>query len=265
MPGIEMAPLTSAEVGKLQKQADTICVGVGSFETHGPHLPMGADVYVGEKIMSLARERMRRTALFLPTLNYGITYHCGHRFPGTVSLSDNTLIGFCRDIAKYSALQGFRKLVFINMHGGNPQTLKVAAGQIREDYGIFPFIVSVIAGTSFDKYFPNEPLGHACAGETSLMLATRPDLVRDYKHAPRVVPREFPGELKPDFWGDWCWYTRGQGHVGFPENASADVGKKMLEEAASGVSRMIDEIVAFDPGQFIECEPPHTPPAGNSR
>ena len=264
MPGIELASLTSEEVGKLQKQTDTLCVGIGSFETHGPHLPMASDVYAGEAILGLARERMQRTALFLPTLDYGITYHCGHSFPGTISLSDNTLIGFCRDVAKYAAWQGFRKLVFINFHGGNPQTLNVATGQIREDFGILPFVVCVLSGTSFEKYFPNQPLGHGCAAETSLMLAVRPDLVRDYRHAPRVEPREFPGRLKPVFWPDWWWHTRGQGHIGFPENANVEAGKKMIEESACGVAELIDAIVAFDPGEFTGHEPPHAPLEANS-
>jgi creatinine amidohydrolase/Fe(II)-dependent formamide hydrolase-like protein len=92
------------------------------------------------------------------------------------------------------------------------------------------------------------------------MLAAWPHLVGDYKHAPSVSPRKFPGKLSPDFWPEWGWITRGQGHVGVPANADVEIGKKMLEDAATSVAQLLDDLCDFNPDEFLAHEKPHEKP-----
>ncbi len=74
----------------------------------------------------------------LPTLSYGRSLeHVG--FAGTVTLSTETLLHVCRDVGRSVAASGFRRLVFVNGHGGNVALLDVVARDIRAETGLIVF------------------------------------------------------------------------------------------------------------------------------
>jgi creatinine amidohydrolase len=89
---------------------------VGSFEQHGPYLPLATDTLVA---CAIAREI---AAAYPVHLLPPVTIACSHEhadWPGTVSISAVTLHAVVQDIAASLRRSGVEALVLVNGHGGN--------------------------------------------------------------------------------------------------------------------------------------------------
>jgi creatinine amidohydrolase len=89
---------------------------VGSFEQHGSFLPLTTDTIVASAIAASIAERYN--VLTLPP----ITVSCSHEhaaWPGTVSISHQTLSAIVADIRASLAGNGITRLAIVNGHGGN--------------------------------------------------------------------------------------------------------------------------------------------------
>jgi Uncharacterized protein, putative amidase len=114
--------LTWPEFERVDKTVALLPTGI--VEAHGPHLPLGTDALMATYI---AEETARRTnVLLLPTVWYGNTYVLD-KFPGTISISNETLYRLYLDIFREVARNGVRYLVVVNGHGGNVDALSMAA------------------------------------------------------------------------------------------------------------------------------------------
>ena len=90
---------------------------------------------------------------------------------------------------------GFARLLIVNGHGGNVEPLAVAARELAHEFGL-----PVVATTPW--YLTRDKIGdiaetaetpaHACEGETSVMMAVAPDLVRTDKFDEAVRQRPEP-------------------------------------------------------------------------
>ena len=89
---------------------------IGSFEQHGPHMPLTTDTLVA---VAIANAIASEVAIWLlPPTTVGCSHeHAG--FPGTISISAMTLAAIVNDIAVSLHTQGIDHLVLINGHGGN--------------------------------------------------------------------------------------------------------------------------------------------------
>jgi creatinine amidohydrolase len=196
---------------------------IGSFEQHGPHLPLTTDTLVASAI---AVELATVYPVFrLPPL----TISCSHEhaaWPGTVSISATTLAAIVRDVSASVQHAGASTLVLVNGHGGN-----YVLGNVVQEASLGPLRMAL---------FPTEPdwedaraeagltttgLSDMHAGEleTSILLHMLPDLVR-------------PGYERADHVADDRRYllARGMqaytesGVVGRPSLASAEKGRAVL-------------------------------------
>jgi Uncharacterized protein, putative amidase len=114
--------LTWPEFERVDKTVALLPTGI--VEAHGPHLPLGTDALMATYI---AEETARRTnVLLLPTVWYGNTYVLD-KFPGTISISNETLYRLYLDIFREVARNGVKYLVVVNGHGGNVDALSMAA------------------------------------------------------------------------------------------------------------------------------------------
>jgi creatinine amidohydrolase len=189
-------------------------------------------------------------ALFAPLTWLGNSDH--HLdFAGTLSAPPrvylDTLSGLCDNFIQH----GFKRLVFINGHGGTDVPGKQALFEVRQKYRQRNDLLFLFA-TYWNLANPNAvpgltlqqtQMGHACEWETSMILRIAPQLVGAYHEA---RPVEFGNAFEPGF---RAWITRDRsdpGHIGFPNCATAEKGEALLQSFSSGVQDFLKRVVEWD-------------------
>ncbi|MFF3327990.1 creatininase family protein [Streptomyces sp. NPDC002888] len=200
---------------------------VGSFEQHGPYLPLATDTLVA---CAIAREI---AATYPVHLLPPVTIGCSHEhadWPGTVSISSVTLHAVVQDIAASLRRSGVEALVVVNGHGGNyvlgnvvqeasARGERMALFPAPEDWEAARERAGVVTSLLTDM--------HAGEIETSILLHAHPELIR-------------PGYESADFVADdrrhlltvgMSAYTD-SGVIGRPSLGSAEKGKELLASFA---------------------------------
>lgn len=175
-----------------ESQVDTAIIPVGATEQHGPHLPLGVDWMLANAVAEGVGEKLN--AYVLPAMPFGASQaHKGFR--GSVWIDHNTLAAVVKDLAHCLMEQGFRRIVIMNMHGGNI-VLKVAVRELNFNHPdcrvllVFPQSVASKDLVGVIDHIAVE--GHAGEFETSMMLHLHPGLVQG--PGPDCLP-----DVPPDF------------------------------------------------------------------
>ncbi len=253
----ELARLTSVEIADLPKEHTVVVQPIGSTEQHGPHLPVMTDAYIAER---LARGSVSLLGddgpdvWILPTLSYGRSMeHAG--FVGTITLSTDTLLDVCREIGRSVAASGFRRLVFLNGHGGNVALLDVAIRDIRTETGLMVFrIMPSHFGVPEGVECPDaEFAAHADFVETSVMLALDETMVHldraqaGGEAAVRLFSKRGTDDLAAPL--PTAWLTRDvsrNGVIGDPRRATAAIGKRIVDAWQHRLAECYRQIAAFE-------------------
>jgi creatinine amidohydrolase len=110
------------------QRSDTVIMPVGTLHAHGP-TPIGIDA---SSVEALADRVAKKTGLMtLPLLSYGENDKM-REYPGTIAISQNVMEAFYTDICRSLHRNGIRKVIFLNGHGGNRETLIRAGRNVRE-------------------------------------------------------------------------------------------------------------------------------------
>jgi creatinine amidohydrolase/Fe(II)-dependent formamide hydrolase-like protein len=241
-------------VAALDKQEGVVLLPIGAVEQHGPHLPLLTDTIIVTGLLgaALAQLPAEVRAWALPPLSYGkSTEHL--KFPGTISLSAQTLGAVLHDLAASLQRAGFRRLAFVNGHGGNNALLDMTARDIRAATGLLCFCIHAGAFTDppFDITPEEDRYGlHAGELETSLMLALAPELVR-MELAPRHFPAfpetgtrlYFVGQASAAWLAhDWS----PSGAFGDATLATAEKGQALVERGIQHLTQLIAAISRFE-------------------
>ncbi len=107
-----------------------ILMPIGSTEQHGPSGLIGTDAICAEVIARAAGDSM--DAMVGPTINVGMAQH-HMAFTGSMTLRPSTLIALIRDCVASLAKHGFKRVYFVNGHGGNTATIGAAFDEIYAD------------------------------------------------------------------------------------------------------------------------------------
>lgn len=159
---------------------------IGSTEAHGPHLPLATDALISERMCLEAADLLEREgsarAVVLPTLPYAVT-DFSNDFAGTITVSSETARAMMRDVGRSVLSQGIDVLVFGNSHL-EPAHIQGIAAVASELDAAFPGRVAFPDKTRrpWALELGDEFRSGAChAGEyeSSLVLAHRPDWVRE--------------------------------------------------------------------------------------
>jgi len=230
---------------------------VAAVEQHGPHLPVGVDAFIAAAYLSRARELLPADlpVRFLPMLSIGTSEE--HRaFPGTLTLSADTLIRGIAEIGESVHRAGVRKLVIANSHGGNVSAVDLATRDLRVRLSMLAVACSWFGFGYPDGLFTQEEQVHgihAGAIETSIMLAAHPALVRTdraqtFPSAGIELAREFR-HLGIDRPGRLGWMSQdlhASGAMGDASAATADKGKAAIEFGARAFVELLGEVDRFD-------------------
>jgi len=245
--------LTTADFAALDPARTVAIFPIGATEQHGPHLPLATDAAINTGIIARAVERMPvdTAALVLPLLPVGLSPE--HRdFPGTLTLSPETLLRTVVEIGESVARAGLRKLVLFNSHGGQPAILDLAAQQLRTNDGMIAVVVHSWRLMTPAEFFPpaeQEAGIHAGANETSLLLHLHPELVRrdriaDFPSSARIVERDHP-ELASGGRFRFAWQTQDlnpSGAVGDARLGTAEAGRALVDQAARALVALVEDL-----------------------
>jgi mycofactocin system creatininase family protein len=190
-----------------------LVVPVGSFEQHGPHLPLDTDTRIASALAEGLAAVPR--VVIAPPLGYGASgEHAG--FPGTISIGTEVLTDVLVEMVR-SARASCTGVVFVCAHGGNTEGL-VRATQRCESEGdrVFVWTPRVSGGDA-----------HAGRTETSLMLAVAPETVRMGSiECGRTEPID---ALWPELRRGGVRAVSPNGVLGDPTLASAEEGRALVE------------------------------------
>ena len=229
---------------------------IGAIEQHGPHLPLIVDAAISTAVLGKALEQLAPDipAYALPTLYYGKSNEHWH-FPGTITLSAQTLMALLLEVGQSLHRAGFRKLAFVNGHGGQPQVIEMVARDLHQqlDLTVFPLFVWQVPNSAAELLNPKEQaLGiHAGDAETSLLLSILPDQVK-MEAAVCEYPPPQQGLLSLEGRLPFAWTTRDvsrSGVIGDPTQATAAKGDQILASLAAGWVQVIQDIYQFQQPQ----------------
>lgn len=219
-------------------------IPVGSFEQHGPHLPLITDTIVAEALVIEAARRIVEPVVVMPAIAGGLSDHHAS-FPGTVSLPRDVFDGLLRAYISGLERTGIRRMGIVSGHGGNFEFIGQFADSYRENAGgptVFAFDdlpgfletakeAGKLAGLSLV-----ETDIHAGAWETSLVLHLLGEgKVRDFTGVEGYTAQE----------AGWfeAVYAKGvgalssSGVLGCPAGATAEAGRVILDALVDSVVR----------------------------
>lgn len=209
---------------------------LGAVEAHGPHLPVGADIWIAEAMAGACIERLAEegtAAVMLPSLAYAPAPFAA-RHAGTLSIRPETLIALIVDIGVAVAERGIAVLALANAHFDPAQVgaLRSAVERLRQTGRprvVFPDLTRRRLADRLGEEFRSGAC-HAGRYESSILLACRPDLVDETARL-RLPP--LPVSLvEAAQRGEKTFVDAGleQAYCGDPAAASAEEGRMRIAE-----------------------------------
>lgn len=218
---------------------------VGAVEAHGPHLPLDTDRLIAEAMAEEGARRLRAEsvwALVLPPVCYTPAPFAAN-FPGTLSLRAETVIALLSDLAASLERIGVRHLAIANAHldPTHLQALYDSVGRIHAETQvtvIFPDVTRKPWALELTDEFKSGAC-HAGCYETSIVLASRPDLVRDRRRRDLAAN---PESLSRAIWQGHRTFEDAGGsdaYFGDPAAATPAEGQKTIETLGRIVSEAV--------------------------
>ena len=224
-----------------------VILPVGSTEAHGPHLPLATDVIISEEMSRRAAEKLRALgieALVLPAISYSVTDFSAD-FPGTISIRKETAAALIHDICASLYEQGARLIAIANSHlePVHVASINEAIETLKQETGravAFPDKRRRRWAEKLTEEFRRGDC-HAGSYETSLVMAARPELVReDIRQALERVPISIAEKIKE---GASTFTEAGgtEAYFGDPRAASREEGETTYEALSNMIVTTVME------------------------
>ena len=232
---------------------------VAAIEQHGPHLPLSVDQTLIDGIVqaSLPLMDVNLPVLILPTQAIGKSNE-HERFPGTLSLSAQTIIQLWMDIGASVARAGVKKLLLFNSHGGQVSVMDIVARDLRAKYDLIVYSCSwsnLPMPKLVDEMFSAEEHRFGIHGgelETSMMLALKSNYVdmtkaQDFKSSSQERAKVLPilGNGRSAKLGWQMQDYNALGAAGNAKVATVNKGEAIIAGAAVAFAAMVAELSAL--------------------
>jgi creatinine amidohydrolase len=245
-----LAAMTWEEARDAAGTGSIAILPVGAIEAHGPHLPLETDVIIAQAMARAGAQRLAgrgQQPVVLPPLAYTAAAFA-RGFAGTISLRPDTLTATLLDIASSLSRHRFGVLAIANAHldPGHLASLAAGATAIRRDVGLavaFPDLTAKPWALRLGDEFRSGAC-HAGRFETSIVLAERPELVREATMA--ALPAN-PASLSRAIRAGQTSFEEAGGdraYFGYPAEASAEEGRATVEV----LGEILDEAVRAELG-----------------
>ncbi|WP_290788583.1 creatininase family protein [Halomonas sp.] len=260
--------MTTPELAALPKESVAVMV-VGAIEQHGAHLPLSTDLDIGEGLLASPLEHLPAgfPLVQLPSMAVGASdEHLS--FPGTLSLSPELAIATLEAHGDAVARAGFRRLVWLNSHGGNKAVMDLAALRLRRRHGLLVvkahYTRMPLPEGLPEATLPAEELRHGLHGgalETALMRHLAPGKVRLEQLASPVSRGQAMADegqlLGPEGEASFAWMAEDlhpEGVVGKAGLGTAELGRRLVDHYAGRIARILQET------RTMRLERPHGGP-----
>lgn len=248
--------------------AQTVAVlPVAAIEQHGPHLPVSVDTTLVDAVVAASLPHLGADlpVLFLPTQAIGKSNE--HiRFPGTLTLSAETLIRVWMEIGESVARAGVKKLVLLNSHGGQISVMDIVARDLRSKCELIVYSVNWFTLPLGDKvnslFTPDEHRFGIHAGdmETSMMLATASarfvDMAqaRPFRSSAQDRAARYPilGNGSSAKLGWQIQDYNAMGAAGDATLATEEKGRAVIESAGRQLAALLAEVADLPLGTLVD-------------
>ena len=275
LPSKFWADLTSRHFSQLAASSvidQTVAVlPVAAIEQHGPHLPVSVDTSLVNGVIEAALPHLPANlpVLFMPTQQVGKSNE--HiRYPGTLTLSAQTLISVWMELGACVARAGIKKLVLFNSHGGQASVMDIVARDLRSAHDLIVFssnwFTLPLGDEVMNLFTPAEHRFGIHAGdmETSMMLALREKYV-EMVHAQHFKTQAEERAAKYPILGSGGaaklgWQIQDynpHGAAGNATLATAAKGYAVINAAGLQLARLLQEISSL-PLSTLNAHPKHS-------
>ena len=202
---LRLKQLRPAEIAAIVTRDPRLIVPVGTCEQHGPHLPLGCDTIIVERLADDLSAEFG--VLRAPTVEYGVNVATEAHFVGNASIRKKTLHRALNDLIDAWEETGFREFILLTAHEHDPHleaisTVITSGARVR--------VVDIFAVDFTDLLEGQSEPMHGDEVDTSLMLHLAPEFVdmsvaqdymmsrdelRRYRRGWLRVPRESPGSI----------------------------------------------------------------------
>jgi creatinine amidohydrolase len=252
--------LTSPDFPLAVARAEGVCViPMGVIEKHGPHMPLGTDVFSAREVSR--RATAKEYAIVYPFYFAGQIFEAKQQ-PGTIAYSQELIFKMLEETCAEISRNGIKKIIIANSHGGNATFLQYfcqAQLASRKDYAVYLFQPTVDRETNqkINAMRKSNVGGHADEVETSTLLVARPDLMKM-----DVVSSESGDDLNrltlPNLYTGIWWYAKYPNHyAGESSGASAEMGEIRLAQWSAQLAEVIrtvkdDEVTIRLQNEFFD-------------
>lgn len=237
--------MTFPELRDVPRDSTVVVAPIAACEQHSRHLPTYTDTILVTGVAEGVEQRLPKQVLLLPTLWLGASAH--HlRFGATLSAEVDTHIDILCDILTPLLDDGHQRVLILNGHGGNIDTMQVALRRLQPKYRNRALTAASywdLAAKELAELAegPRKSMGHACEFETSMVMALRPELVR------KELIKDDPPPAEPALRGLYVAEDMKQrtdhGAVGYPELASAAKGRTFLDAAIGRTVEVVEALL----------------------
>ena len=259
-----MADMTYLQIEEAAKERALVLLPVGLIEEHGPHLPLGVDVYgayINTKRVKAELGKRGIKSLIAPPFYWGMN-NATASFAGSFTVREETMVNLLWDMVASLKRWGFDRVFIINHHydGDHTRTLMTAIQKARLDTGvraywiIGDFLAKRFRFTGREPYLliyeappdpPTEQMEiHADSYETGFMMHYFTDLV-DVEILKSLKPTDLTVRdlmIWRQGWDDARKVTP-QGFFGDPASATAEQGKKSVEAFGKAAAEVIERFL----------------------
>jgi creatinine amidohydrolase len=207
-----------------------LIVPIGTTEAHGPHLPLGCDAIIVERLADDLSAEFG--VLRAPAIEYGVNAETPHPSPGNGSVRKKTLHALLNDLLASWETTGIREFILLTAHTNDAHqealaTVITAEARVR--------VVDIFAMHFADLLTGQSAALHGDEVDTSLLLYLAPDLVNM-----RLAQDYYT--VSPD---DHRRHRRGHSTpnptMGRPSLASAETGRALYTRIRERIARRIFE------------------------
>ena len=129
---MQLTDLTWPEIAALSKDTPVV-IPIAALEQHGRHMPLFTDSMLLGEVIRRVSTTLAQEVLFTPLQWLGNSEH--HLdFPGTMTASPRVYLDLLRDMVENFLVNGFKRIILVNGHGGNIVPGMQALFELRQKY-----------------------------------------------------------------------------------------------------------------------------------